>query len=154
MKEILWLNKNIMIANECIVYDDWYRQGCIEVHDLIDENGHFYKYEDFVQKYSIDCTRFKYMSLIDAIPKEWKAILKAHREEIITIEKSEEVSRKFGSSVKSIEKIESNDIYWKLLRNKIQKPTCIAAWNKKYSFEFSECEWKKILPRSTKRQKL
>ena len=37
------------------------------------------------------------------------------------------------------------NIIYKLLRSKIEKPTCISSWNKKYRFEFfSECEWKQI----------
>ena len=144
LKEILWLNKSIMIDNESVAYDDWYTEGCVQIHDLINDNGHFFHYDEFIQRYDINCTQFKYMSLVDAIPKEWKAIIKSHRDEIINIERSEEIIRTFGLSTKEINKIASKDIYWKLLKNKIEKPTCISSWNKKYGLEFSECEWKQI----------
>ena len=84
------------------------------------------------------------MSLIDAIPKEWKSIIESHREEIVNIERSEEIVRTFGLTTKEINKIALKDIYWKLLRSKIEKPTCISSWNKKYCFEFSEGEWRQI----------
>ncbi len=142
LNEILWLNKKIKIGNESIAYDDWYTHGCKHVRDLLDENGHFYNHADFSAKYNLKCSHFKYMSLIDAIPKEWKSIIKSDRDEIINIQKHEEIVRTFGLAIKPIDKITSKDIYWKLLGEKIKQPTCVSSWQRKFYFEFTESEWK------------
>ena len=48
------------------------------IGDIVNENGTFLDYEAFCNKFDKILTHFQYMSLIDAIPKEWRKMLKNH----------------------------------------------------------------------------
>ena len=142
--QILWLNRHIQIDNDCMVNDEWYKRGCVFVKDLLSEDGTFLSCEAFIEKFSVKCNFLTYMSIIDAIPKQWKEIIKLDRGSVCEEQASSEIERKFGSSIKVLTKIESKDIYWKLTKAHATKPSCIKNWAEKYNFVFEECEWKKI----------
>ena len=74
-QQILWYNSHICINNEPIMFESMYSVGCNTISDIVNENGKFHNFE----KIKNICPRLNflcYRSLIAAIPKEWKSILK------------------------------------------------------------------------------
>ena len=44
--------------------------------------------------------------------------------------------------MKDLNKIESRDLYWKIISKIKKKPTCIDTWSKKCNFSFTDSQWK------------
>ena len=143
LSEMLWLNLNIRINGEMIMYIEWYKKGIVYICDILDENGKIYSYNEFITTYKIKCTQFLYMSFIDAIPQKWRLLIKRQCNSFHEFENVCNV-RKFGSRTVHIEKILSKDIYWKFVMPNIKEPSCIQKWLTNYAFSFNEEEWKFI----------
>jgi hypothetical protein len=142
LSEIIWYNRDIQINGECIMYEEWYKQNIVHVYDLLHESGRFFTYDEFINIFNVNCRHYRYMSVIDAIPQNWKLIIKHHKEETTNFDMQYSCSRKFGTSIKPIEKIQSRHIYWKFIYEHFTEPTCIQSWKRTYGFEFEEKEWK------------
>ena len=63
----LWLNSNIKIKGKSVFYNNWYSAGIRYIKDLIDENGNFYRYEQFKQKYNLDVNFLKFYGIINSV---------------------------------------------------------------------------------------
>jgi len=146
LSEVIWYNRYIQIDENCIMYDQWYKHGIVYVYDLINENGKFCTYAEFVAKYGIHCSQFKYMAFIDSIPQKWKFVIRHNREMVLSYDKSKlkNITQNIGHSVKDIDKLKSCDIYWKLIDKIFISPTCITSWQRKYGIIFEEKQWKCI----------
>ena len=68
----IWYNPNIKIGNNFIFWNNISEAGVNFINDLIDEDGEFLSYEEFVNAYNIRIDFLNYAALIHAIPIEWK----------------------------------------------------------------------------------
>ena len=55
----------------------WYDKGIKYVKDIIDEKGYLLDYAKLCQKFNLETQRLLYNSISQAIPKEWKIMLKS-----------------------------------------------------------------------------
>lgn len=64
----LWFNNHLGIGQ----VGDWYKKGVRLIYDFINENGEFYEFESFKEKYGVRGTFLDYEYVLNRIPNEWK----------------------------------------------------------------------------------
>ena len=74
--ETLFYNHHIKIDRKTVYYHDWHLKAISYLNDKIDEQGNFYTWEEFSNKFKIENQAFLYYSLVHAIPKNWKKRIK------------------------------------------------------------------------------
>jgi hypothetical protein len=83
------------------------------------------------------------MSLVDAIPLDWRLQLKKYKL-IPTNPQQEAVHIKLLTISKPISLTNARELYWLQKERIKEKPSCINKWLEKYQFEFTETQWKFI----------
>ena len=77
MSELLWLNRFIKISNKSFVMKTFSSKGVEHVADIFSEKG-IIPWDIFKNKYSLTYREhFKWVQLIDAVPKGWKDIIRS-----------------------------------------------------------------------------
>ena len=74
--EMLWFNPYILVNNSPLFYKEWYNNGLLYIHQLIDNSGYFVDRYILEEQLEIDIYFLEYISICNAIPAEWKKILK------------------------------------------------------------------------------
>ncbi len=150
-RQIIWLNKYIMINNTPIYNEHLYQNGVVSINDLIGNDRKFYTYEDLTAKYEITINRLFYMGIIDAIPKEWKKQLKTCYIPNFLINNEEDPHLEINQHQTNITQVKSKDIYIKLQSYKEREPTCIQSWNQRLNIQITPDDWAYIftLPKLT-----
>ena len=64
---MIWYNSNIKIRNKMLYYRTWKDKGINYVHDLLDNNGSFLKYNDFCVKYQLNNNLLRYYGLLNRL---------------------------------------------------------------------------------------
>ena len=76
MSECLWYKRFIKISNKSFIMKTFSKKGVEHVSDILSEKG-IIPWEIFKSKYSLtDREHFKWVQLIDAVPKVWKDIIR------------------------------------------------------------------------------
>ena len=75
LSEVIWLNKNILVADNTIFYKKFYKKGIVYIRDIIDQSGTFLSVEAVNEKYEVKFDFVTYAGLIKAIPNKWKQII-------------------------------------------------------------------------------
>ena len=114
------------------------------IDQIVDASGKFLTYNVFVTKYGLVLSNFEYMALIDAIPAKWRKTLKLQYFQISICSIREAPFCRIESDDKDIQTLKASDIYWHLLSEKQNKPTCITSWNQLLGIEEEETLWKSI----------
>ena len=70
MENFLWLNSCIKIGGDMVVWGNWYHNGIKYVKDLFEENGEAKNAE------MLGVDKMHLNSMISAIPKDWKTLLR------------------------------------------------------------------------------
>ena len=52
-----------------IFYKEWFQKGIFLIQDLLHENGQLLTFQEFIQRYDVECNFLKYRQLVSAIPK-------------------------------------------------------------------------------------
>ena len=73
--EIVWNNRKILIGKKPVFYQTWYDAGITKISDILNQNQKFLKWHEFVTKFNLNVPFTTYYGLVNAIPKDWKAIL-------------------------------------------------------------------------------
>ena len=77
MSECSWLNRFIKISSKSFIMKTFSSKGVDYVSDILSEKG-IMLWEIFKSKYSLtDREHFKWVQLVDAVPKEWKDVIRA-----------------------------------------------------------------------------
>jgi hypothetical protein len=84
------------------------------------------------------------MALIDAIPSKWRKSLKQQVFHISVCNINEAPFCKIESNEKNVKMIKASEIYWHLLSENQNRPTCITRWNQLLGIEKEEALWKSI----------
>ena len=66
---VLFNNKEILIENQTIFYKEWFQKGKFLVQDFLHENGQLLTFQEFIQRYDVECNFLKCMQVVSAIPK-------------------------------------------------------------------------------------
>ena len=114
------------------------------INNLIDNKGYFIKYNEFCEKFGSLTSQFQYMSLIDAIPKEWKQLLKKQTINTSICSVDEPPFCKMENIERNIQAIKSAELYWYCISKNITIPTCIKSWKDRINVQQDESFWKKI----------
>ena len=85
-KECIFHNKYIKINNKSIFFQDWYIKGITHINDILDEQGIFYSWDFFSEKFDIQNQSFRYLSLLHSIPKNWKKRIKDSAQKLTTVD--------------------------------------------------------------------
>jgi len=73
----LWFNTNLNINNKLTFWPHWYKSGIRTISNLLNTaSGKFYTWPELVIKYDITDSFLHYYSILSAIPKRWKLIIK------------------------------------------------------------------------------
>ena len=75
LSEVIWLNKNILVADNTILYKKFYKKGIVYIRDIIDQSGTFLSVEAVNEKYEVIFDFVMYTGPIKAIPNKWKQII-------------------------------------------------------------------------------
>ncbi len=121
--EPLWFNPNIKIGGETVFYKNWFNAGVQCINDLLDNEGNFYSYENFIENYELNEHFLRFPSVLDAIPRDWKQNIKekitVKYENIEMIKKNKKPNKRFYNIL--IEKVKEKPIElqekWKLALN-------------------------------------
>ena len=151
-REIIWLNKYIQVSNECLWNKNLYKSGLLCLGDLITETGKFLTREEFYFKFKVTPKPLFFMSLIDAIPQQWRLQLKANNPQLVNHD--ELPFLKINGRDKIVTLLSSKDLYWKFLATKEDIPSCINNWNDRLKLNLAVDDWKNIftLPQATVRE--
>jgi hypothetical protein len=134
---------HIKIDNKSLFNKDLYCVGVTYIGDILNKNGRFMSNNEIYKKYSVRLTNYYYMSLIDAIPSEWRKKIKSSH--LVPIcPKEEAIFLTLKNKSKPINLVKSKEIYWYLNDKNKCTPTCIKSWNDKYDINFTDLEWKHI----------
>ena len=85
LRETIWYNSRILVNGKAVFYKQWYDSGIWYINDLVNENGKFLSYKEFLEIYNIKETFLGFQGIKDAIPREWKQILtnqEIHKEDL------------------------------------------------------------------------
>jgi hypothetical protein len=107
--------------------------------------------KDLEQKYTITCKQLEYETLIDAIPKSWKNILKNNKTLNLNYHIYNEYIAYILEKILKLDEISTRQLYWHLANQLSLRPTSEAKWNEKLDFLIDEPMWDIIY---TKYQKI
>ena len=118
-RQCIWLNENIQINDTPFKWNIWKEKGINIIHDILDQKGEFLTPINIEQKYNFKCDFMKYNALKDAIPKEWRKLVKKMQIPDEAINFNEDTHIIIGKKAKNINAIKNKEIYW-ILINDIQ----------------------------------
>ena len=77
LNQIIWNNRFIRINNSSVYYRIWNQVGICKLACIVNDTGNsFLSFKVLVQKFKIKCNFLHYLSLLSAIPDQWKKSLK------------------------------------------------------------------------------
>jgi hypothetical protein len=114
-RECLWLNKNIMINEKELKWEEWHIKGINLIHDIINENGIFLTGDELNTKYGINCNAMDYNAMKDAIPAKWRISLKTMKVHYTAVSIDEDTYIKIGKSDHNVKKLTNKMLYWSLI---------------------------------------
>ena len=141
-REVIFLNQFIQIDNCYILKEKMVKENIILINHLVNNGGKFLSYNEFCQKYGNLISNYNYMSMIDAIPIQWKNILTTQNipDNVCNTEENPVVHFKNGD--KDIYNVKLSDIYWKIVNTSDAQPTCIKSWSKRLELDPKSENWK------------
>ena len=74
--EILWNDRKILVGKKTVFYKKWYDAGIVKISDLLNQNQDFLKLHELAITFNLKVPSTTYYGLVNAIPKNWKSILK------------------------------------------------------------------------------
>ena len=76
INQVIWNNKNIIVQKESVFDEYLFTLGIIKIGDLLSDTGIFFQSSTILQANLSPIQRFKLMSIADAIPQNWRLIIK------------------------------------------------------------------------------
>ena len=134
-KEPLFHNNLIKVNHRPIYYREWHMKGVMHLNDIIDDQGNFYSWEIFSEKFNIENQCFRYQSLLHAIPRNWKKRIKEMGNKLTNV-KTDKIQKLLQL------KKPSKPFYQELMRNNISEPIHTQdKWSKILNTQISKKEW-------------
>ena len=65
---VLFNNKEILLDGSTIFYRNWFDKGVYLIQDLLNVDGKFLRYPEFIEKYHVKCNFLVYLQVTSAIP--------------------------------------------------------------------------------------
>jgi len=127
-QEILWNNRFIIVDNKPIMKNSWLHKGILYVQDLLDVKGRILTLEGLKEKINIDVHFLEYMSVINAIPKQWRLELTNNASNFQYI--CSQDNRHFHM----LQNLNSKKVYWMGIERFVKQPTAINHWISEFPF--------------------
>ena len=143
-REVLYLNKDIMIENTYVFLPEMISRDIYLIHQLMDNHGKFLTYENFCTKYGNIIPNFAYIALIDAIPVKWRQNLRQQNCQDNICNINELPYCNLENKDTNLQMVQSSDIYWHILSKNKNRPTCIKSWNNILKVDTNDQKWKEI----------
>jgi len=143
-REILYFNKNIKIENKYMLLPNMVANNIYLINQIVDNSGKVLSYDTLCRQYGNVISHFDFMSLIDAIPAQWRKILKQQSFHVNVCNINESPFCNIEKNDKDIQTIKSSQIYWHLLSENKTKPTCITSWGSVLEINEDEKLWSSI----------
>jgi hypothetical protein len=153
-KECKWLNKNIKLNKKVLFWKDWHIAGINIIHDIIHEDGKFLSIEELNHKYNIPCNFFKYNRLKDAIPKEWRQLIRTSRAASGDFSFEDPIFIVINKYPKSIKLVTNKDIYWIFIKQKQQEAIIINKLRKTLGIKNDEWDEIFLIPKAVRNTKV
>jgi hypothetical protein len=146
-RQCLWFNENIMVNKEKLKWNEWIDKGINIIHDILNQNGEFLSINQIEQKYNYKCDVMKYNTLKDAIPKEWRALIKKMTipPEAISFQESPHLN--IGKLSKNINLVTNNQIYWILVNDIRTESIIVDKLQRELGVEEEKCKMVFTMPR-------
>jgi hypothetical protein len=146
-RQCIWLNENITIKNESIKWNSWIDKGINTIHDVLNMKGDFLTNQEIEQKFGLKCNAIDYNSLKDAIPKEWRKLVKTMRIPLEATDFREELHINMGKITKNINQIKNKEIYWLLVNDIRIESIIINKLQRELKLTENECKIVFTMPR-------
>ena len=147
--ESLFNNKDIKIDLTPIFHKACFNNGLKYIDHIIDNTGKFIRLDDLNEKYDVNLNIMTYNSIKDAIPVEWKRILK---NTCSTTPTDDSVKIKINNIDTKLTHLTNKSIYWEYVRKKLETASAIKKWEEYY--DLWHFDWKEIfiIPKKTTRE--
>ena len=137
-EEPIFHNEKLRIGGNPFYDKEWHNAGIKYINDLIDQSGNLYSLQEWKNQYQIEHSDFMYISVIHAIPRNWKKRIK----EIGT--KMEEVKIRHIILIKNLKK-PGKYLYMKHIETLENQPnTAELKWEKLLNHSIDHTDWKKF----------
>ena len=131
---ILFNNKEILIDGRTVFYHDWVEKGVFTLHDVIDASGNFLSFEQFQQRYGINCSFLNYFQVISAIPSALRKKAKERVKPNVNFLSGGTLFQLSSVLTINLLKLRSNDYYWLFLnKRKSQLATGPMKWDREFA---------------------
>ena len=142
---ILFNNKRILIDGRTVFYHDWVEKGVLTLYDVIDARGNFLPFEQFQQRYGINCNFLNYFQVISAIPSASRKKAKERAKPNVNF-LSGGTSFQLSSVITiDLLKLRSKDYYWLFLNKRKSQATGPMKWDR--DFAPTALPWNQIFNR-------
>ena len=135
LKSPLYYNDHIKIDGSYIFFESWFNKGIKYINDLIDENGEFYRQDNFTRKTGVKTNFLQYNGLIKSI----KEYLKHIKIEIPHKESNPFIPTNIYPLLKHCN---GSKVMYEILNKTNESQTGQVTWNKIYNI--TKDEWKVI----------
>ena len=143
-REYFIFNQHIGINKKYVHIPVLEKNNVLMIDNLVDEKGSFLSYEIFCQKYGRLINQFQHMSIIDAIPRKWRQMLKQQIFSPAVCSVDELPHCKMGLKEVNIYMVKSSDIYWFYINKSKNTATCVKSWNERIDVPENELFWKAV----------
>lgn len=132
-RQFLMFNKNILIDGQYVgrnkQFLKWAGEGIILIHNIVDTKGNFLSFQALQNEYNVRGNILMYNSLKDAIPSEWRSLLKQMTVAQEAVSAQEGPCLETETTAKPLCLLTNKDVY-SILISKIalSKPTCVDTW--------------------------
>jgi hypothetical protein len=153
-RQCIWLNENITVNKETLNWKNWRDKGINLIHDILNNKGDFMSSAEIEQKYNYKCDILTYNKLKDAIPKEWRKMLKTMQipEEAVNFKESLYV--KVGKTAKPINNVKNNQMYWILVNDIRIESIIVDKLQRELNVEEDKCKLVFTMPRVVSNTKI
>ena len=131
MSQCIWLNNNIKCNGRKVILPHWIQKGIYFIQDLMTNDGRFFSFAEFRNTYLLDINFVEYYGMIDAIPLEWKRLIRNHI-------KTQTIIQPYVRLLKSCEK--STKPFYQILLKKVSNRNikAITKWQTDLNLEENE----------------
>ncbi len=143
-KQIIWNNSNIRIGNKTVFFKKWIDKGVLTISDVTTLNGNMLSQEEFCNKFNIYVNFLEYLSLISAIPKQWRNLIRNVPNTNFTCDFEKGPVILVRNVSKHLTKLQCKDFYLLFIDKIFVKPTSKDTWAKKSGLNFDDVIWKFI----------
>ena len=144
-RQSIVFNRNILIQNRYArgIYIKWFNAGIKQLNDLYDNKGIPLTIPELCQRHDVNIDILSYSTIINAVPVQWKKILKRSTVCPLAIKFEELPHFKTNTEPTPITLLTNRRVYWKLVDAIVEPPVSIHYWNQ--NFNLGDNDWKQIL---------